>query len=224
MSKTIKDDLHANEMTPAQRYYHRNKHKPEVRAKHNERSNRIQKRHWAKRNPKIIATARRYLKSEKYKAWHEATREHRREVQRQWRRDNPYAVSYKDNPKYRAQRFEISERWRTNNPLKSLLVQAKSRAKREGIPFDIVVEDLVVPEYCPIVGLKMAGSRQGDMAPSLDRIIPKLGYVKGNVKVVSRRGNRLKSDHDLETLQRVRDYILESTNEVSQSSGIDKKA
>lgn len=37
--------------------------------------------------------------------------------------------------------------------------------------------------------------------PSLDKIIPKLGYVKGNVWVVSNKANRIKSNATIEELE-----------------------
>ncbi len=40
-----------------------------------------------------------------------------------------------------------------------------------------------------------------DDSPSLDKIIPKLGYVKGNVWVVSNKANRIKSNATIEELE-----------------------
>lgn len=82
----------------------------------------------------------------------------------------------------------------------------KSRANRIGLPFNITKEDLTVPTYCPILGLKLEdtrGKRRTDNTWSVDRIIPELGYVKGNVVVVSWRANRLKNDATLEELEKI---------------------
>jgi hypothetical protein len=40
-------------------------------------------------------------------------------------------------------------------------------------------------------------------AASLDRIVPELGYVKGNIAVISNRANSLKSNATLEELERL---------------------
>lgn len=43
----------------------------------------------------------------------------------------------------------------------------------------------------------------GPNSPSLDKIVPELGYVKGNIVVVSLRANQIKSDATIEELQAV---------------------
>ena len=45
------------------------------------------------------------------------------------------------------------------------------------------------------------------MTPSLDRINPKLGYVKGNVQVISWRANNIKRDATAEELRLVADFV-----------------
>lgn len=42
-----------------------------------------------------------------------------------------------------------------------------------------------------------------DDSPSIDRIIPELGYTKGNIRVISNRANLLKSNATIEELQKV---------------------
>jgi hypothetical protein len=51
----------------------------------------------------------------------------------------------------------------------------------------------------------------GDASPELDRIVPSLGYVKGNVLVVSRRANRIKTDATVEELQQVASFYAALT-------------
>ena len=38
-------------------------------------------------------------------------------------------------------------------------------------------------------------------SPTIDKLIPSLGYTKGNVWVISRRANMIKSDATLEELE-----------------------
>lgn len=46
---------------------------------------------------------------------------------------------------------------------------------------------------CPVLGVPLAaGSQRSSGSPSLDRIRPAQGYVRGNVRVISDRANRLK--------------------------------
>jgi len=80
-----------------------------------------------------------------------------------------------------------------------LLKNARARAKKLGIPFDLTEADLEIPENCPVLGLKLQINRKTDglahyTSPSLDRLIPGLGYVKGNVAVISNRANGIKRE------------------------------
>ena len=69
---------------------------------------------------------------------------------------------------------------------------AKKRAKKLKREFTIDVSDVVIPEYCPCLGVPL--EKHTDYAPSLDRIDPSKGYVKGNVWVISVKANRIKND------------------------------
>ncbi len=74
---------------------------------------------------------------------------------------------------------------------------AKERARKRGIPFALDLEDVVIPDVCPALGIPLVVNGEGapgDDSPSLDRIIPSKGYVKGNVQVISQKANRIKSD------------------------------
>ena len=47
-----------------------------------------------------------------------------------------------------------------------------------------------------------------DNSPTLDRIVPELGYVPGNVAVISWKANRLKGNNtDPELFEKVAKYI-----------------
>lgn len=92
-----------------------------------------------------------------------------------------------------------------------LLSSAKARAKRLGVPFDIAPEELVIPEFCPVLGLRLkkgSGPRQWN-SPSVDRIVPELGYVESNVRVISWRANWLKSSGSKEELAAIVRYLEE---------------
>jgi hypothetical protein len=82
---------------------------------------------------------------------------------------------------------------------------AKGRARDQGLPFTIKSSDIVVPNYCPILGIPIYSSKVKftDHSPSLDRIRPELGYVIGNVQVISMRANILKNNATLRELQEV---------------------
>jgi hypothetical protein len=71
----------------------------------------------------------------------------------------------------------------------------KYTCKKNRIPFNLSVDDIVVPEVCPVFGTPFVfGIHLHPRAPNVDRLRPALGYVKGNVRVISRRANLIKND------------------------------
>jgi len=127
-------------------------------------------------------------------------------VQRRWNKNHPeYDKNYR-----REHKKQIQKAWRlrmsqSDNKLKWLFSCTKSRAKKKGIVFQIKSTDLPpIPKYCPVFPwIKMwlnfgAGHRED--VPSIDRINFKKGYVKGNVRIISLRANKLKSNATVKEL------------------------
>ena len=76
----------------------------------------------------------------------------------------------------------------TANFEKRLLSAIKYKCKKNNIPFDLTEEDLKIPTHCPVTGIELKiRSEKGKkdyFTPSVDRIDPKGGYVKGNIRIV----------------------------------------
>jgi len=76
------------------------------------------------------------------------------------------------------------------------LISARRRAAKLDLPFSLTVDDLTWPDECPVprCGRKLAWGGDGpegrSNSPSLDRLVPELGYVAGNVIVVCNNCNR----------------------------------
>lgn len=107
-----------------------------------------------------------------------------------------YMKAYRLTKEYRGKRRLY--RLRRSQTLYSILSCVRQRAKARNIPYNLTIADIRVPEFCPVLGLKMARNegRHGpcDTSPSVDKLIPGLGYVSGNVRIISNRANRLKGD------------------------------
>lgn len=139
------------------------------------------------------------------------------------RNKNNYELHKEDYLEYKKEYYQenrehylqLSKEDRQNNPEKYLWKAAKKRAKEKELPFDITIEDIIIPDVCPIFGFPlMAGNiLERDNSPSLDRIIPELGYVKGNIKVISFKANTLKRDGHIEDFEKIIKYIGECINE-----------
>lgn len=79
-----------------------------------------------------------------------------------------------------------------------MLVEAKSRAKIKNLDFDITEEDVKWNDVCPVLGISITYERNkgpggDDNSPSLDRINNEKGYVKGNIRLISNKANKLKN-------------------------------
>lgn len=97
---------------------------------------------------------------------------------------------------------DYQRRVRKTRPARALLERARQRAHRQGIPYSLRREDISVPRRCPVLGLSLVvGGSRSDASPSLDRIEPGKGYTAGNVRVISDRANRLKSDQTLDEVR-----------------------
>lgn len=114
---------------------------------------------------------------------------------------------YKNN---KERKLEIQKEWRKNNPEKSLWHQVKARCKRSGLDFNIEVSDIILPEVCPVFGFKLQiGPENKDNSPSIDRINNSLGYVKGNIQIISMLANRMKTNATKEQLTQFANWILQ---------------
>lgn len=88
-----------------------------------------------------------------------------------------------------------------------MLKSAKERAIKNNLDFNITEDDIVITDRCPVFGFKYDSSDKKDMrSPSLDRIIPELGYTKGNVIVVSMKANTMKSNADIEEIKTLYEF------------------
>jgi len=75
---------------------------------------------------------------------------------------------------------------------------AKNRAKEKGLKFNIQFTDIKIPKFCPLLQIPIFRKKRSfgynPNSPSLDRKIPRKGYIKGNIWVISKRANAMKND------------------------------
>lgn len=118
-----------------------------------------------------------------------------------------YFSQYKANVETTKQRQEV---WKSYKDLeKSLLVKSikncKNTAKKHNLMFDIDYKYLlsIIPEdyICPLSNRKMNWwSRDWANVPTIDRVVPSLGYVKGNIKIICKEWNTRKRSFTLKEL------------------------
>lgn len=122
--------------------------------------------------------------------WWASLTEEQKEEQLKWKREY--------NKKRQA---SLNLDQRRHQKIVTMYSHAKNRAKDRDLPFNIIKQDIadVWPkdDYCPAlrIALKIrrGRGRPTDNSPNLDRIIPHLGYVKGNIAVVSKLANSIMS-------------------------------
>lgn len=87
----------------------------------------------------------------------------------------------------------------------------KANASKAGVEFALAWEDLEWPSVCPVLGISIdyfsPGGSRNENSCSFDRIDNTLGYVKGNVVVMSWRANRIKNDGSAEEHRKIAEYI-----------------
>jgi hypothetical protein len=110
---------------------------------------------------------------------------------------------------YKACKQRQIKKLKDNNPSKLICMEIRKRARKRGIPFEIEAADIPIPKTCPILGIELSfgTGRVHDASPSVDRIIPEKGYVKGNCFIISSKANRMKQENTLETLEKIVTYI-----------------
>ena len=142
--------------------------------------------------------------------------EKRTAYKRQYYQEHKADIAARNKAYYEAHKEERSvsnRRYREANVGRIMLIAAKERTRKQGLPeCDLTVGyiESIIPECCPILGIKLEigkGTAQ-PYSPSLDRIEPYLGYVQGNVQVISNRANMMKTDASWDELRAFAEWVL----------------
>ena len=107
--------------------------------------------------------------------------------------------------------------------LSRFLANLKARARRKGLPVDVDLDYLesIATDECPVFKEPFVWGQAGDNmhtpnpnGPSLDRVIPELGYVRGNLVFISHRANSIKQNVTELELYMVADWLHDKRKEV----------
>jgi hypothetical protein len=101
-----------------------------------------------------------------------------------------------------AGRSDIDKEVYTHKLKVQWLYQIKNRAKQKNLDFNLTIDDIELPEKCPILGIPLRFNTVAadENSFSLDRIDNTKGYVKGNIQVVSLKANKFKSNASLDEI------------------------
>lgn len=97
--------------------------------------------------------------------------------------------------------------------IKTLYNRIKNSAQRRNIEFTLTLSDLYdlsFPITCPVLGIPMQFNRgrPQDDSYSIDRLDSSIGYTIDNIRVISYRANRLKSDATQTEITKLANYIV----------------
>lgn len=107
---------------------------------------------------------------------------------------------------------------------------ARDRSEKGNFPYTIdayFIDELLVDQKwrCAVSGMPLevprgTGQRgkRNPFGPSLDRIVPSLGYVPGNLRVVNNLVNTAMQDWGVEALQKALDAMRKTQDEAPEQS------
>lgn len=170
--------------------------------------------HSCREKGRLANTKRKEAKSKQAKEYYDL---HKLEVQKrnkEYREKNREKLSSYEKSEFRKKK---NKEWRENKRLEDryrfVWYAAKRRAKNNNVPFTISKQDIIdicpVDGKCPMLGIELRfnNKKSEDNSPSLDRIVPELGYVPGNIQLISQRANTIKNDASLEELKKIVSYL-----------------
>lgn len=83
-----------------------------------------------------------------------------------------------------------------------LLKNAKYRAKKKKLLFNLTLDDIKIPKVCPVFGTPLVFGGGND-SPSIDRIDSAGGYTKDNIVIISLKANTYKNAATLEEMKQL---------------------
>jgi hypothetical protein len=131
--------------------------------------------------------------------WQEENPTKRRQLEKKYRLRHPGRKAEGSRKWYRknmSKKKAYTRQYHASNQQKVMWTASRARAKTKKFEFSILQNEIVIPEFCPVLGVPLEKGRKksGPCSPTVDRIIPSKGYISGNVWVISHRANTIKSD------------------------------
>lgn len=104
---------------------------------------------------------------------------------------------------YETKLKEKRQKWVESHFEWNLWSQTKRRAKYNQIEWNLELDDIVIPQYCPLLGCELTRLQGQGLIwtnASIDRIDNTKGYTKENIQVISRMANSMKQHASKEQL------------------------
>lgn len=139
--------------------------------------------------------------------------------------DRKYSQLKRQSKEYNTQHAMWHKKRRSEKGLAwSIWMSAKRNAKSRGLDFTLQENDIVIPDFCPILNIPLIKdvnylkyhNKLNQLTtpnyPSMDRIDVNKGYIKENIHVISWRANHLKHDATLQEFEMVYNWWKKQLN------------
>lgn len=109
--------------------------------------------------------------------------------------------------------IQRGRRYRKKHPIRARLSTVRARVRSANLALDEAAYTRAWenrPTHCPVFGFELYKGWEKvnlDNSPEMDRVVPELGYVEGNMRVISRRANRLKDDGSADEHRAIADWM-----------------
>lgn len=163
-----------------------------------EKQNRIRKERWDENRESYLAELRRKRQENPERFRERERRSYRKNKEKHKARVAAYRAAHPEMTKRSRQNYRLRRPWF------HMLKGAKKRSLSLGLPFDLT-EDWMRKTwtgFCSVSGLPLTYGPKNHhvFSPSIDRIIPSLGYTQANCRIVCFAVNALKgigTDEDM---------------------------
>lgn len=148
-------------------------------------------------------------RTEYRKEYYKKNKEYYLEKANSWRKANP-EKHREASRKSAKQHKDTKENYLLNNYEQHLVYRARRNAYKASVLFNLTIEDISIPEVCPYLQVpitRIQGQGRQDYNPSIDRIDPTKGYIKGNIQIISDKANRTKNNASVKELLQFADSI-----------------
>lgn len=117
------------------------------------------------------------------------------------------------DPLYRERTNKQQRESSRRNHIRVMLNNAKKRALKLNIEFNLTKEDIIIPDKCPLLEIPfIVGTKENYLyTPTIDRIDTNKGYVKENIRIITMLANSMKNSATFDQLltfsKNIKDYI-----------------
>lgn len=139
------------------------------------------------------------------------------EYRRQYYQKNKENISARSKARWEANKEKIKEDRKAaynddTNYAKYILQRCQERARRKDLECTITIKDIVIPEICPVLGIRLERNKGTGKAapnsPSVDRIDSSKGYTPDNIQILSYKANCMKNNATAEELRLFAEWVL----------------